>query len=908
MVPGLLLFTLLNLFAGPCATAPAVLYVSPDGDDTWTGRLSTPRGDLTDGPLASIEGARNALRRLGGVEAVVYLRTGTYRLRRPFRLTVDDNGRGGAAVTYAAYPGERPVLSGGRRIGRWRRGEDGVWRARIPSVANGRWRFNQLFVNGRRRTRARTPNEGYLYTAGPAPGALDPSTGQSSEVGNSSFRYANEDLRNWDNLNDICVVVYHSWETSRHRIASVDEARSIVHFTGKAVWPFERWGPRQRYYVENLPEALDQPGEWVLDTASGVLSYLPLPGEDMRTAEVVAPRLTSLVEIAGDAAVGLPVQNITFRGLTFSHQDWVLEPEGHSDHQASSGVPAAITLNGALNCAFEDCEVCHVGGYALWLRRGCTGCRVQRCRIRDIGTGGIRIGETSMARIDAEESKANLIDNNHIFDTGHVYAGGVGIWVSQSSGNRLSHNDIHDTTYSGMSLGWSWSDGDNRCHSNLVERNHVHHVMNRHLNDGGAIYTLGDSPGSILRGNVLHDVWPYSGLGWGIYLDATSSGFAIEDNVVYNCLTGGIMYNNGGHQNTISNNVFAFTAQQALWPYWERRPNAFSHNIVYLTQGTLFIPMAQNSLQARIAAGDPLGEWDHNLYWNPKDPEILFFDEDLAQWHKTGLDLHSVIADPQFLDPEDYDFRFGPDSPAARLGIRSLDTSGVGLYGDPEWVAEPGRYAHAPTVLPPAPLPPGPVAVDDGFEDTAVGERPRGATVSGEERGASIRVSDKRAAAGSRSLEFVDAAGLQQPWQPHMYYTPGFRKGEVCQSFDIYLMPGATLFTEWRDGGETPGRTGPSISFEPDGGLRAGSRLLCVLPHERWIHVEIRAELGGGAKRRFSVTITPPDGPQRRFGNLPISGEGFKSLNWLGMVSMATVPAQFYVDNVRIAPVGGDRH
>jgi len=161
MAAGLLLFALLNLFAAPGATAPAVLYVSPDGDDTWTGRLSTPQADLTDGPLASILGARNALRRLGGVEAIVYLRAGTYRMREPLRLTLADNGSGGAAVTYAAYPGEKPVLSGGRRIGRWRRGEDGVWKAQIPSVANGRWHFNQLFVNGRRRTRARTPNEGY---------------------------------------------------------------------------------------------------------------------------------------------------------------------------------------------------------------------------------------------------------------------------------------------------------------------------------------------------------------------------------------------------------------------------------------------------------------------------------------------------------------------------------------------------------------------------------------------------------------------------------------------------------------------------------------------------------------------------------------------------------------------------
>ena len=181
---------------------------------------------------------------------------------------------------------------------------------------------------------------------------------------------------------------------------------------------------------------------------------------------------------------------------------------------------------------------------------------------------------------------------------------GVGIWVAQSSHNTISHNEIHDLFYSGMSIGWNWDDAPNRCHHNTIEWNHVHHVMKGMLSDGGAIYTLGAAPGSIIRNNVFHDVWPYPNppFGWGIYLDATSSGYLVENNVVYNVLSGCLMYANGGHEHVIRNNVFAFPANYMLWPFWEKRSNTFQRNLMLMSQGTLFVPLAEASFQQRLRA------------------------------------------------------------------------------------------------------------------------------------------------------------------------------------------------------------------------------------------------------------------------------------------------------------------
>ncbi|MCX7599995.1 MAG: right-handed parallel beta-helix repeat-containing protein, partial [Armatimonadetes bacterium] len=786
--------------------APFTLYVAPNGRDGWSGMLAQPKPDGSDGPLASLAGAQDALRRLRAASADaavkpvrVIIADGVYRLSEPFVLEPRDSGTAEAPVVYEAAPGARPIFSGGAAITGWKKGPGELWQVTLPEVASGEWYFNQLWVNGQRRVRARTPNEGYFTIVRKGPPAVDPVTGAETPQDRTAFVYQPGDIKPWPDIEDANVVVFHSWEVSRLRIARLDEGNHLVHFTGPAWWPFESWGPGQRYYVENVREALDAPGEWYLDRRSGVLSYYPMAGEDMTKAEVIAPRLRRLVELRGDPFLGLWVEHVTFRGLSFCHADWELEPQGHSDPQAAVTIPAAVMADGARHCVWEDCEIAHVGEYGMWLRRGCKNNKIARCRIRDLGTGGVRIGEANPANEDEAESSHNVVDNNHIYDGGHVYASGVGVWVAQSSHNVIAHNEIHDFNYSGMSIGWNWDDAPNRTHHNVIEYNHVHHVMNHMLNDGGAIYTLGTSPGSVIRGNLFHDVWPYSAIGWGIYLDATTNGYLVENNIVYNTLSGGLMYNNGGHENVIRNNIFAFSAEYALWPYWERRPNTFVRNIIYMTQGVLFIPYAENTLRQRIDAGEQLGEWDYNCYWHTGQPDFPFFRYSFAEWQAMGLDKHSVVADPMFVDADEYDFRLRPESPALRLGFRQIDASRAGLYGARTWVEEPKLIVHRRTELPPPSPPPRPRFVDDDFENTAAGQQPERCFVSGEEKGASIRVSTEQAAGGKHAVKLSDVPGLEHIWEPHFFYQPHITDGQVLVSFDILLQPGARVLVEGRD-------------------------------------------------------------------------------------------------------------
>jgi len=252
------------------------IHVAPGGDGHWSGALSHPNAARTDGPLATLKGARDRIRtlrheqKIGFGPITVMIAAGTYPVSGPVVYELADGGTAAAPVIYQAEPGAWPIFDGGRAITGFSRRPDGLWTAKVPDVAAGRWTFEQLFVNGRRATRARTPNEFNYYMLKRVTQGIDPATGQTVPMEKRAFIARGEDLEplkglSPEQLHDVNVVVFHSWEVSRHRIASVDHKTGMVILTGPAPWAFFAWGPNQRYYFENVPNTFDRPGEWFLD-------------------------------------------------------------------------------------------------------------------------------------------------------------------------------------------------------------------------------------------------------------------------------------------------------------------------------------------------------------------------------------------------------------------------------------------------------------------------------------------------------------------------------------------------------------------------------------------------------------------------------------------------------------------
>lgn len=880
----------------------STFYVSTSGNDAWQGTLPEPNAEKTDGPWASLASARDHLRQKKAAGALtgpvqVQIRGGDYYVTEPVIFGPEDSGTAEAPISYEAYGGEQPVVHGGRRITGWRQ-EGTLWVADIPEARNGAWDFSALWVNGTRCTPARTPNPAhpagdypaesdFFYTQGPVM-EKDPATGKENKS-NTRFYYRPEDLRPWDTLEDAVVVVFHSWETSLLRVKHLDEANHILEFTGPACWPFGYWRPDQWYFVENLFEALDQPGEWFLNRRAGKIFYMPLPGEDMNTAEAVAPVAKQLLLLEGKPAEGKFAEHLQFKGLRFYFTEYGIEPQGHSDGQAAASIPAAVQATGARQCVFERCGIGHVGTYGVWFRAGCQDNRIAQCEIFDLGAGAVRLGESGDAPSENEIAQRNTVDNCFLHDGGRIFRGAVGVWVGRSSYNTISHNDICDFRYTGVSVGWSWGYAPSSAHDNIIAFNHIHDVGKGQLSDMGGIYTLGVSPGTILRNNYIHDIMsnPKVSGGWGLYTDEGSSEILIENNVVYNTLTG-TFHQHYGKENRLQNNILAYShgAQLIRSREEEHISFFFERNIVVFNNGLLLGSTWKN------------GNWrfDNNCYWDGSGTEYDFAGRTFDEWKGEGFDAHSVLADPGFENITARDFRLKADSPALGLGFKPIDVHESGLYGGADWVNAPKRISREPVPLPEIPAP---VKIAEDFEAVPVDEHAPDAQAIGEEGAATIRVSAETAASGKQSLKFIDAAGLAHPFNPHLVYAPHLRGGLTSEQFAVRIGPGAVFFHEWRDD-RNPYRIGPSVWISGDGTLTAGGKALTTITPGEWYHLDIACPLGQAATGTWNLSVAARGQAAQRFDGLACGHPQFRRLDWLGFVSNATETSVFYLDDLHL--------
>jgi len=693
------LMTLLAMGAQAGQPRPADFYVDDGGNDAWSGKLAAPKADGSDGPLASLAAARDAVRRLKSQGPLkrpvrVVVRGGTYRVTAPVVFESQDSGTPEAPITYAAWPGERPVLSGGVPVRGWKKGQGPLWETVVPEVRDQKAYFRQLFVNGERCVPARLPNEGTFRAAGPGTPYKNRTAARKDKETKDSLLYQGEDLKPWQNLDDAVVVVYHSWTTSRHCIKQLDTKEKLVEFTAPSGWPMGYWEKNQRYYVENVREGLDAPGEFYLDRKTGVLVYYPRPGEDMTKADAVMPLAEELLRLDGDPGAGKTVSHLRFEGLAFEHTGWTMPKAEMVDGQAAAALKtAAVHGLGTRHCLFERCEIAHTGAYGLWLERGAKDNRVVQCHLYDLGAGGVRIGQTDLPPQPELQTERNEVFNCFLHDGGKVYHAGIGVWIGRTSHNKVHHNEICDFLYTGVSVGWSWGYAPSSAHHNLIDYNHIHHLGWGQLSDLGGIYSLGLSPGTRLSHNLIHDVLSYSYGGWGLYTDEGSTDMLLENNVVYR-VKDGAFHQHYGRDNTVRNNVLALSAtrgQIVRSRDEDHRSFTFERNIVYYAEGDL--------LAGSWSKGTTRLDW--NCYWNaagktPAFPGGLT----LQQWQAKGQDVHSIIADPKFVDAAHFDFRVQPDSPALKLGFQPIDISTTGLTGPAEWVALPKKVQRPRLLLP----------------------------------------------------------------------------------------------------------------------------------------------------------------------------------------------------------------
>jgi hypothetical protein len=513
------------------------IFVAPDGDDSQPGTQEKP--------VKTIQKAQKMVReRRSRQNVTVFLRGGTYWLDKPLEFTPQDGGQGKFSVVYRAFAQESVILSGGRAINGWERLANGRYKASVPDQ-----NFRQLYVNGKRAVRARTPNGDRYFKL------------KNWDIKQQVINVESADLSQIPDTKNVEMVIQRGWNQSRLRIDRVDPPSNQMALTDrrssrvipqlperdrafKQEYPFK--DDNQPYHLENAMVWLDAPGEWYLDRAPGEVFYQPRSDESVEPLQAIAPQIETLINIQGSKAS--PVQNLAFCGLAFQHTTWLVpNDQGYVGTQAGiayddESASAAIAVQYAHHITFERNRFQHLGGMGLRLANGTHDVVVNANVMTDIADNAVSIGIPLNDTQDPQEQVRNhRISNNYIAQIGQDYFGSVGIFAGYASGLRIEHNELTDLPYSAISIGWGWTDAGTSLRDNLIQSNHIHGAMNM-LFDGGAIYTLSKQPGTVISRNYIQDLVPSAWVPagpqseWlsGIYLDQGSSLMRVQDNVIVN--------------------------------------------------------------------------------------------------------------------------------------------------------------------------------------------------------------------------------------------------------------------------------------------------------------------------------------------------------------------------------------
>ncbi len=610
-----------------------------------------------------LEEAVKNIKSMNGEEVTVWLHEGTYNISDTINLTGIKN------ASFRAYPNEKVAVTALKKIGGWEETTVNGVKAWVADIGKGD-SFNSLFRGDEKLSLARYPENGYLLVKSP-----DRSSALFTEentpwagygYGDTAF-YTNNDLKldSFYNTTDVHIKLMHFWFCENTTLTSYQDGRISVKMPCSM-----KIQENDRYFLENVFEALNAPGEWYHDTVKNKIYYIPQDGDDISKTVLTAPTENLLFNIAD-------CENINFSGLAIKNTDWcylspdesvgwlglygLLFPQGNLE---CNGV-FDITRSSGIN--FTNCDFLNIGNGGIRFQRICNNCIVTGCTFKEIGSNAIFVNGYNTEDISQQTYNIKIIDNL-IAGYGRNFPSGIGILSTHARDCTYSHNEIHDGYYTAISCGWVWGYAYSVSDGNEISENLIYDIGQGWLSDMGGIYTLGIQPHTVLKHNKIYNVAadPNEGGygGWGIYLDEGSSYITVYQNLVYNCGSNSF-HQHYGQENIIKNNIFALGRNGEI-----QVTRNEEHNMLHLSNNII---VTNNTPAYRHVEKSKFTD-SKNLYWDYTNGKNIISSksEDLRfknRIHKSVMKTmdyycNGEYEDPLFRDPMNFDFTLADNSPA----------------------------------------------------------------------------------------------------------------------------------------------------------------------------------------------------------------------------------------------------
>lgn len=712
------------------------LYVSPKGNDSGSdGSINSP--------FSTLKQAQDAVRKLdksalNGIE--ILLREGIYYLQETFELTHEDSGTEQCPITYAAYECEQVTLSGARRVdAKWEPYQNGLWKCTLPSGLSDD--FGQLFINGQRQILARYPNKddaipgksGYIT----AQGATDANTPRLFTDADRDMAYPGAPpegiiydastftAKQWKKPEEAVIHIFqsHYWGNLQFKLIGRDDTNKALWFGEGGAQIGAKWhetpcmvDARSRYFVENVFEELDAPGEWYYDKDTRTLYYMPQKDTDMLTAVTELSALKCLVRLKGRNR--RPVEHISFCGLRFAHTEKTFFDEYDIPSLGDWAICrcGSVYMEHTRHCGIEKCDFNGLGGNAVFLSSYNRSAIITGNRFSEIGESAVCLVGIQNMTVGSQRyfPYECTVSHNIIRDCGVFGKQTAGVFISVAKRITAEHNLIHHMPRAGICINDGTWGGHVIAYNRIFDtcretgdhgpfnawgRDRFWCLLHSHWPKNGepVCHSAGDIFVDQMETVVMHHNYFSENQGWGLDLDDGASNYHIYKNL---CVGVSMKLREGAYR-LIENNIWVRGANSPCFHVG----NTYNHD-KYLRNITVMDTAnakPENDLNFEMGAhngemytlikppftGPWLEEVDYNLFYSDVgsfSARAVTGEHDkgekrkytLEQWRELGFDTHSLFADPCFTDPQNDDYTLRPESPALSLGIESFDLKDVG--------------------------------------------------------------------------------------------------------------------------------------------------------------------------------------------------------------------------------------